>query len=203
MKHNIKVCISALMILGLFTAIGLAEPPPTVTVSTIIYKGTKFSPTVTVSTIVYKGKKISTGQAPSMAMSIKKNQMDRQVKIVLLSPQGQTFKVGARVPVTVNVFNPPEVEPEPDFEFQQRNGQNWRSVHGQRVTGNAVKRFKDKITLTRYVQFGKAGEYRWRCQINQGAWSAWSNPVTILDPNTRAAPAVRESAPERNTNTRQ
>ena len=188
MKNKTLSCLIAILTLGLFTVLGWAESPnPTVTVSGIVYKGP--DPNVTVSTIVYKGKEISVGKAPSMKMSVKRNFMNKQVKIVLLSPGRKTFKIGARVPLKVNVSNSPEAKPEPIFEFQQLNGRSWRRVNGQRVTGHLAKRSKDKITLTRYVEFRKAGEYRWRCRIKREAWSAWSNSVKILGPNNRATPS--------------
>ena len=192
---------------GIANAPSLTEKPnPTVTVSGITYKGP--NPNVTVSNIVYKGKEISVGKAPSMKISDKRNLMKKQVKIVLLSPRGKIFKIGARIPIKVTVNNAPEAKPEPDFEFQLLNGRTWRKIHGQRVTGNLAKRSKDKIILTRYVEFRKAGEYRWRCRINRGVWSVWSNPVTISGPGARAAqpnsnPVREESAPGRQTNTRQ
>ncbi|MCD4744072.1 MAG: hypothetical protein K8R67_16545 [Desulfobacteraceae bacterium] len=207
MKTKILKCLIMILFLGLFTASIWAESPnPTVTVSGITYKGP--DPNVTVSNIVYKGKEISVGKAPSMEISDKRNLMKKQVKIVLLSPRDKTFKIGARVPIKFAVNNPPEAISEPAFEFQQLNGRTWRKIHGQRVTGNLAKRSKDKITLTRYVEFRKAGVYRWRCRINRGVWSVWSNPVTISGPGARATqpnsnPVREGSSPGRATNTRQ
>ena len=193
MKKTISSCSIAILILGLFTALAWAESPnPTVTVSGVTYKGP--DPNVTVSPVVYKGKEISVGKAPSMKMSVKRNFMNKRVKIVLLSQRGQTFKIGARIPLKINVINSTEVKPEPDFEFQLLNGRAWRRIPGQRVTGNAVKRSKDKITFTRYAQFRKAGKYRWRCRINRGAWSVWSIPVKVLDSGARATPARSNSS---------
>jgi hypothetical protein len=193
MKIKILRYLIVIISLGLCTASVWADSPnPTVTVSGVTYKGP--NPNVTVSTVVYKGKDISVGKSPSMKISVKRNFMNKQVKIVLLSPVGKTFKVGAQVPLKVNVINPPEAKSEPAFEFQLLNGRIWRRITGQRVTGNAVKRFKDKITLTRYAQFRKAGEYRWRCRINRGAWSVWSIPVNVLDSGTRATPARSNSS---------
>ncbi|MCP3900520.1 MAG: hypothetical protein GY707_12485 [Desulfobacteraceae bacterium] len=178
-------------------------PNPKVTVSFVIYKGP--NPEVTVSTVVYKGKDIKIGKASSMKISVKKHRMEKRVKIVLISPRNQVFKSGARVPLKVNVSNPPETKVEPGFEFQQLNGRTWRKIHGQRVTGHIVKRFKEKITLTRYIKFKKAGIYRWRCKINKGVWSGWSDVVKVIDPNTRTTPGSpnTRTVPGRATNSRQ
>ena len=225
MKSKIIRSIFAILFLGLFTMPGLAgteipsvkkksqlgivdpvlteKPNPIVTVSFVIYKGP--NPEVTVSTVVYKGKDTKIGKAPSMKISPKKNLMVKQVKIVLLPSQGKTFKVGVMIPLKVIVSNALETKPEPGFEFQQLNGRIWRKIFGQRVTGNITKRFKEKITLTRYAKFKKAGVYRWRCQINKGAWSAWSEAVKVTGSNTRATstsnnPAQGVATPGRATN---
>ncbi|GEM_PF-4769959 len=160
------------------------KPKSDVTVSGVVYRGP--NPKVMVSTVVYIGNKAKEAGASGMEMTGKGKYMTPQVKIVLLSRGNRKFKVNTRVPLMVNVINPPESEVKPYFEFQLLNGRSWHKIPGQRVSGSGVKRFKNRITLVRYAWFRKIGTYRWRCRINQRALSVWSSPVKIINTNTRA-----------------
>jgi len=168
MKKKIKIYVIVILTLGIYAAACFAEsskPNPQVTVSSIVYQGPKNE--VMVSTIVYKGKKISVGKALSP------NAVVQQASL------GQGFNIGTLVPLKVSMAS--NSKPDLIFEFQQFNDRKWLNIRLPKISGNNILRGAGKVTVTRYVKFEKAGKYRWRCRLNKGMWSGWSDSLNITE----------------------